>query len=158
MEGIKHLRGRIPDMQDTISVLLLALFGLTLLGVLVLVAVPYLEPPPLVYNNIPLPVDGPVHQGDVIPLHVDRCNNLDSPLYLESARTLRSLDTGHLYFLPSGGAVAEPGCSFALVTSSSVPEDAPPGRYQLTAIIRLHGRWGRIFDVPYKSAEFEVIP
>ncbi len=148
---------RRANWHDWISLLLLVSIGVMLLGVVVLVIASLIEPAPLVYRNLPLPVDGPVHQGQPVPLHVDRCNNLDSPLYLESARTLKNVNTGRFYSIPSGDALAQPGCSLATVATSIIPEDAPDGTYVVNAVVRVYGRWGRRFDVPYSSQPFEVI-
>ncbi len=154
----ERIRGRRrASMHDWVSLSLLVIIGIMLASVVVLVAFSIFEPAPLVYRNLPLPVDGPVHAGEPVPLHIDRCNNLDTPLYLESARTMRNVATGQFYSLPSGDALAQPGCSTATVTSSIVPEDAPPGIYVLNAVVRTYGRWGRRFDVPYRSEPFEVI-
>ncbi len=156
------MRGEYPGVRrranwhDWVSLVLLLGIGAMLLVVVLLVAASFFEQPPLVYRNLPLPVDGPVHQGEAIPLHVDRCNTLDTPLYLESARTLRDVNTGRFYSLPPGDALAQPGCSMATVTTSVVPVDAPDGTYQLNAVVRVYGRWGRRFDVPYSSQPFEV--
>lgn len=149
---------RRANVHDWVSILLLGAFGIMMMVVMALVILPYLEPPPLIYNNLPFPVQEPVYPGDPIPMHVDRCNNLDMPLYLESARTLRNIDTGRAYSLPSGAAVAEPGCGQATVTTSVVPEDAPPGHYVLSATVRTHGKFGRLFDISYRSQVFTVEP
>ncbi len=148
---------RRANMHDWVSLGLLVAMVAMLLGVVLLVAASLIEQPPLVYRNLPLPVDGPVHPGDAVPLHVDRCNNLNTALYLESARTLRNVNTGRFYSLPSGAALAEPGCSMATITTSVVPEDVPDGTYVLNAVVRTYGRWGRRFDVPYSSQPFEVV-
>ncbi len=148
---------RRANRHDWVSLGLLVSFGV-MLGLVVLLAVaPYMEPPPLEYHNLPFPVEAPIHPGDPIPIHVNRCNLLDQPLFIESARTLRHIESGRFYSLPSGSAVALPGCSMATVTSSEVPKDAPPGTYQLSALVRVHGKFGRVFDVPYSSLAFDVV-
>ncbi len=148
---------RRANMHDWVSLLLLFIIGAALLVVVGLIAVSFAEPAPLVYRNLPLPADGPVHQGEAVSLHVDRCNNLDVPLYLESARTLRDVNTGRFYSIPSGNGLAQPGCSLATVATSIVPEDAPDGTYVVNAVVRVYGRWGRRFDIPYSSQPFQVI-
>jgi hypothetical protein len=115
------------------------------------------EAPPLQYLNQPFPVDGPVQPGDPIPLHVERCNTNADPLYIQSARTLRNVETGRSYSLDSGFAVIESGCGSALVMTSVVPEQAGAGTFVLTAVVRVQGRF-RTHDVVYHSAPFEVRP
>ncbi len=143
--------------HDWVSLILLISFGGMLLIVVGLAVLPYLETSPLEYRNVPFPVEGPLHPGDPIPLHVDRCNNIDQTLFIESARTLKEVESGRFYSLPSGAAIALPGCSMATVTTSEVPKDAPPGTYILSALVRVHGRYGRVFDVPYSSMAFDVV-
>ncbi len=152
MPGVPRRANR----HDWVSLGLLVSFGVMLGIVVLLQGLPYLETPPIQFTNSPFPVDGPVRQGDVIPLHVERCNNLDQPLYLESARTLQHVESGRFYSLPSGAALAITGCSSATVTSSSVPPDAPDGTFVLSAVVRVHGRFGRVFDVSYQSQPFRV--
>ncbi len=147
---------RRANWHDWVSLSLLMGIGVMLVVVMLLIVASIVEPPPLVYRNLPLPVDGPVHPGEAVPLHVDRCNNLDGPLYLESARTLRNVETGRFYSLASGAALALPGCSVAIVTTSVLPDDVPDGTYRIDAIVRAYGRWGRRFDIPYFSEPFEV--
>lgn len=148
---------RRANMHDWVGLLLLVIIVMMLLVVVGLIGVSIAEPAPLVYRNLPLPVDGPVKAGEPIPLYVDRCDTLDTPLYLESARTLFNVNTRQFYSLPSGAALAQPGCSIATVTTSVVPVEAPEGTYILSAVIRTYGRWGKRFDVPYSSQPFEVI-
>ncbi len=156
-EDRARLRRR-ASRHDWVSLSLLVIIGAMLFSVVGLIALSFAESPPLVYRNLPLPVTGEVHPGGPIPLYVDRCDNLDSPLYLESARTLYNMDTHQFYSLPGGVALALPGCSTATVLSSIVPEEAPPGTYVLSAVVRAYGRWGRRFDVAYSSQPFEVTP
>ncbi len=155
-EERQRLRRR-ASMHDWVGLLLLVIIAGMLLIVVGLIGLSVAEPAPLVYRNLPLPVDGPVRPGEPIPLYVDRCDNLDSPLYLESARTLYNVGTRQFYSLPSGAALAQPGCSVATVTTSVVPDEAPAGTYILSAVIRTYGRWGKRFDVPYSSQPFEVV-
>lgn len=132
------------------------LFAFALIYLLRPVVGAQFEQPPLQYLNVPFPTESPVHAGDPIPLTVERCNNSSEPLYLESARTLRNVDTGRAYSLDSGAGVVDPGCSTAYVASSTVPLQAVPGRYVLSAVVRMRGTW-KSFDVNYRSAEFEVV-
>lgn len=158
MEPTVTVRGpRRANTHDWVNLALLVSFGVMLAIVMLLAVLPYLEPAPLTYTNSPFPVAGPVHQGAPIPLHVQRCNNLDQTLFIESARTLRNVDTGQFYSLPSGSAIALPGCSDATVTTSVVPADAPDGTYVLSALVRVHGKFGRIYDVAYRSEPFAVM-
>ena len=120
--------------------------------------VTFLEQPYLKYTNSPfVALGGPFKAGDIVPLHVGRCNGTDAVRSYSLARSLRNLDTETYTAMPDAYISAQPGCSEGIQRIHRLPADLPPGRYQLFGGAQIRGT-ARSFDVTWQSQEFEVRP
>lgn len=116
-----------------------------------------LETAPLTYDNIPFPVESPVHSGDVLRVTVERCNRSSGALSYTLSRTLTNTESKETWALPMGGSDIPPGCQAVQSRLNILPDDLPPGRYVLSAVSQVPGRF-RTFAVSWRTQEFEVVP
>lgn len=144
--------------------LLTLVWGIGLGGAILLLLLPswldFIDRPPLEYRNLPFPIlNAPLRPGDTVLLEVDRCIPGEQPLPYVFTRQLVRVDGPEAITmaLPSGGSIAMPGCELVQSRVTVLPADMPPGRYYLLAVTSVRGRWNT-FSVPWRSAEFDVLP
>lgn len=115
------------------------------------------EPDPILYQNQPFPVDGPVRAGEPIPIHVTRCNTTGEVGDFSYTRVLRSRDGGMNYQLVDGTAVNLEGCpTSSLSLGLLAPPQMVPGHYELIGVVHVNGRF-RDHKIIYHSEVFEVV-
>lgn len=116
-----------------------------------------IERQPMVYTNVPFPVESPAHADQALKITVERCNFSGRDLTYTFTRTVKNTQTGETWALPLGGADIEPGCLTVQSRVNVLPDDLPPGRYVLSAVSQVPGQY-RVFTVPWRTQEFEVVP
>ena len=79
-----------------------------------------------------------------------------NPTPTHQARALVNLDTGAQQLLPSTDNVLQDGCATVTAAPITVPSDTPPGRYVLTTVITINGRF-RTTSTPFQSQPFTVV-
>lgn len=117
----------------------------------------FLEPPWLSYRNLPFEVQAPTARpGELVPLHVVRCNATDAVQTYAIARSLENLDTGQYFVLPESLVQIRPGCHDETSLANRVPANGvPPGRYRIIGMAEIQGTL-RTMHVPWWSRPFEV--
>ena len=134
--------------------------GLSFLGVITLGGISLiiaLEQPWLTYVDEPFePTQPTFSPGETVTLRVTRCNNdQQRQVYTRVSRLIR-LDADQLpYTLPSGVVMIDPGCHTTISTVSTIPSNAPPGRYYIEGTAQVEGTI-RTFLVRWSSKSFEV--
>ena len=137
---------------NILMVLILSIFG-TAMYLL------FFERPWLVYKNIPFPpVISRVHAGEVIPLHVIRCNSGHSRRTYRFTHSLvnDSRPTSFPVVLPDTVASVEAGCVEINSEANQIPINTLPGTYHIIGIAEIQMTMGTVF-VEWYSQPFEVI-
>lgn len=135
--------------------------GLSFIGVITLGwigLVIALEQPWLTYVDEPFePTQPSFAPGDTVTLRVTRCNNdRQRQVYTRVSRLVR-LDADQLpYTLPSGVVMIDPGCHATISTVSTIPSNAPSGRYYVEGTAQVEGAI-RTFLVHWSSKSFDVV-
>lgn len=118
----------------------------------------FLEPPYLVYRNVPFPATAQqVRAGEVVPLRVSICNNASKPHQYSVARSLHEVNTNALIYMSDVLVSGVPGCREAISLAHTVPQETPPGKYRIIGQTRIEGTL-RTFKVDWLSQPFEVVP
>jgi hypothetical protein len=114
-----------------------------------------LEPPPMTYENAPMPVlEEPVVAGTVVRFVLTRCARRAMPYPI--TRNLRNAGTGEVRLLPSVETQVEAGCTTVVSGAQGIPPDVPAGTYVLygTALVRT---LLRTHAVAWETAPFAVV-
>ena len=118
----------------------------------------FFESPYLRYTNLPFPpVRESVIAGDVVPLHIVRCNDDNETHNYTIAHSLENLDTRVYTLLPMMQVNLPPGCNTSVSTNNRVPLDTPPGRYRAFGTAEIRGLL-KMHIVEWYSQEFAVLP
>lgn len=119
------------------------------------------ESSPLIYTNVPFPVERPVKNGETIPVIIGRCNLTDKTLNYHVARTLyRVMPDGSrtvAYILPDAPVDMPPGCSHAPSGLHQLPTNVslPPGEYVLKGRAITDGQW-KEHHIDWETQPFTV--
>ena len=120
----------------------------------------FFETPYLKYTNLPLPILGSnIHPGDVIPIHVARCNSDKVAHVYTLSRTLEKVaNNGNAreYVLMRDLKIrVEPGCSEADSLVHIAPPETPKGQWILIGTADIQGRLVH-HTVEWYSVPFEI--
>ena len=120
----------------------------------------FFEKPYLRYTNLPLPaLKSSVHPGEVMPLHVARCNSDSVSHVYTLARTLERVTTNgnaRDYILMRDLKVGIPkGCDEADSVMHVVPTETPKGTWRLIGTADVQGMLLH-HTVEWYSVSFEV--
>lgn len=134
--------------------------GLHYFGILAAVTaffyVTFLEGPFLSYTQKTfIPLGGPFHPGDTVPLQVTRCNSDSRRHSYAVTHTLQSTRGGTPITLPEVYVQIEPGCKTAASRINILPKDLALGTYRIFGGGLVYGTV-RTFDVEWSSDPFEV--
>ena len=141
--------------QLNIPLRMLQLVGtLTVLFVVVLAYLVFLEPPWLSYTNTPFPVlNSPVRAGTAVQMLAGRCNSARVTRTYALSRTLKC--KGYEIILPAGLVAIDPGCITVVSAVNVIPLGAPAGTCALHGYGEIRGVI-RTISVAWESAPFEV--
>jgi hypothetical protein len=147
----------------------MVLFGLVIALIITAMNYPtfrsWMDKPPLVYNNVPFPVERDVRPGQVIPAFISRCNTDTSPLTYVVARSLYMMDKNGDYSLtiPMDEVHVEvsPGCTEGVSNLHVFPktfagDEIRSGTYVLEGTAIVTTQW-KTHYVHWKTRPFHVI-
>ena len=119
----------------------------------------FFERPWLVYKNVPFPpVAHKIHAGDVIPLHVERCNSSAVRRVYRFSHALVSNDRPRELplTLPESMGFVAPGCQEFDSDANTIPLGTTPGTYHIIGLSEINMTVGTVL-VEWYSQTFEVI-
>ena len=123
----------------------------------------FFEKPYLSYTNVPFPtLHSSAMPGQVMPIHVARCNSDSISHVYEVTRTLERVATGlnqpsDYIMMPNIRFAVKPGCSEGDTAAHIVPILTPPGRWRLVGLAEVRGVL-KTHMVEFYSTAFDVTP
>jgi hypothetical protein len=117
------------------------------------------DKPYLTYKNLPFPPTIAYgHAGEVIPLHVVRCNSDDVVHSYTTTHSVEDVETHYSWVLTQKEVYIAPGCSESNSEVNRLPVELPKGRtYCIFGIASVEGVFGRKHRVEWSSMPFEVL-
>lgn len=100
-----------------------------------------------------------LHAGDDVIVDLKFCKGTDLPA--EIGRMITGKDrrgNEYIYNNPNITGSMPAGCYFKHLSVAAIPQNAPPGEYQVTITIRFRYSAFRTYARSFRTAQFEVIP
>lgn len=98
------------------------------------------EDAPLVYKNVPFPLESREMISGMIPAYqVIRCNITNKAITYTVYQKIQSLDYNFTSKLGSTRVVVDPGCHSAFMLIAPLPNDLTPGYYRLVGYAEVQG-------------------
>jgi hypothetical protein len=117
------------------------------------------DKPYLTYKNLPFPPTvAKGHPGEVIPLHVIRCNSDNVVHSYTTTHSVEDVETHYSWILTQKEVYIAPGCTDSTSHVNRMPIELPGGRtYRIFGIASVEGVMGRKHRVEWSSMPFEVV-
>ena len=137
-----------------IDIFVISAFILLCLAIVVCTTISFVEKPPLIFTNVPFPVEDPCYDvGDSVRMLMGGCS--DGIQEYHFTHRLRNLDTGELHFLPDTTVVVPDECGIVKSIPKNLPENLEGGSYRIESTALAKGIIRR-FSISVYSETFRV--